>query len=388
MKNCIRIPRILLPECGFEKWSVIACDQFTSDRAYWERVKETVGSEPSTLNFILPEVYLGEEDEVRIKEIHENMYRALEEESITKLARGFVFCERTTASGTRRGLVAAIDLEAYTCKRGEVSPIRSSEEVVVSRLPARVRLRRGAPLEFPHALIFYEDKKNRIVKTLLRENLEKLYDFRLMEGGGNLAGYFVPEYLAEEIAEELSPRSEPGFAVADGNHSVAAAKAYWEELKKTLSNGEKLYHPARFMLAELVNLYDDAVVFHPIHRLVKEIDTEAFCDFFSKSVKCKRQGNVLYPALPATAKTVETVDAIIEEFVRVNGGKIDYIHGEKELIAFANEEDAAGIMLRPIEKDGFFERLKNGDNFPKKTFSIGEGVEKRYYMEGREISYD
>lgn len=388
MKNCIQIPRILLPEEGFEKWAVIACDQFTSDRAYWERVRETVGSEPSTLNFILPEVYLGEEDEVRIKEIHENMYRALEEEELTKLSRGFVFCERITEAGTRRGIIAAIDLEAYTCKKGEVSPIRSSEEVVPSRLPARVRLRRGAPLEFPHALIFYQDKKNRAIKTLLKEDLEKLYDFKLMEGGGRLKGYFVPEYLAEEIAQDLYSRGEPSFAVADGNHSVAAAKAYWEEVKGTLSKEEQLFHPARFTLVELVNLYDEAVIFHPIHRLVKEIETEAFCDFFSKDVKCKRVGNLLYPALPAVAKSVEKVDALIEEFVRVNGGKIDYIHGEKELAAFAKEEDSVGIVLQPIEKDSFFERLKGGGNFPKKTFSVGEGTEKRYYMEGREISYD
>lgn len=388
MKNCIRIPRILLPEEGFEKWSVIACDQYTSDRAYWERVKESVGDAPSTLNFILPEVYLGEEDEERIKEIHENMYRALEEEQISKLNRGFVFCERTTKSGTRRGIVAAIDLEAYTCKRGEISPVRSSEEVVASRLPARVRVRREAPLEFPHAMVFYKDKKNRAVRELLSEDLEKLYDFKLMEGGGRLKGYFVPEYIAADIVEDLYSRTEPSFAVADGNHSVAAAKAYWEEIKPTLTEAEQRNHPARFTLVELVNLYDEAVVFHPIHRLLKDIDTEAFCDFFMGRVKCRRVGNVLYPKLPASAESVEKTDRLVEEFVRANGGKIDYIHGDKELAAFASREDSAGIMLLPIDKDTFFERLQGGGNFPKKTFSVGEDTEKRYYTEGREISYD
>ena len=388
MKNCIRIPRILLPENGFETWSVIACDQFTSDRAYWERVKHSVGDKPSTLNFILPEVYLGEEDEIRIKEIHENMYRALEEEQLTKLNRGFVLCERETKSGTRRGIVAAIDLEAYTCNRGEVSPVRSSEEVVASRLPARVRVRRGAPLEFPHAMIFYQDKKNRVIRRLLGEDLEKLYECKLMEGGGKLRGFFVPEYLAQDVVEDLYAKNEPYFAVADGNHSVAAAKAYWEEIKGGLTADELANHPARFTLVELVNLFDDAVEFHPIHRLVKGIEREAFCDFFSKRIKCKRKGNVLYPSLPPRAQTVETVDEAIEEFVRVNGGTIDYIHGEKELVSFASEEDAAGVALSPIEKDGFFDRLKDGGNFPKKTFSVGEGTEKRYYMEGREISYD
>lgn len=388
MKSCIRIPRILLPEEGFEKWAVIACDQFTSDRAYWERVKDGVGAEPSTLSFILPEAYLGENDEERISEIHENMYRALEEEWVSKLNRGLVLTERKLSTGIRRGIVAAIDLEAYTCNRGESSLIRSSEEVVPSRLPARVAVRRGAPLEFPHALLFYKDKKNRAVKKLLNEDLEALYDFKLMEGGGRLKGYFVPEYLAQDIIQDLYSRGEPCFAVADGNHSVAAAKAYWEEIKPTLGALEQANHPARFTLVELVNLYDEAVEFLPIHRLVKETDTEAFCDYFANRVKCRREGNVLIPLRSGSAEAVELTDSVIEEYVRINGGKIDYIHGDKELKEFARGEECAGVLLKPIEKDGFFERLAGGGNFPKKTFSVGEGVEKRYYMEGREISYD
>ena len=169
---------------------------------------------------------------------------------------------------------------------------------------------------------------------------------------------------------------------------MAAAKAYWEEVKQTLTEEERRYHPARFTLVEFVNLYDEAIVFHPIHRLVKEVDAEAFCDYFTKSVKCRRAGNVLYPALPANAESVEKTDRLAEAFVRANGGKIDYIHGDENLAALAKEEDSVGISLKPIEKDGFFERLKGGGNFPKKTFSVGEDTEKRYYVEGREISYD
>lgn len=388
MRYCIVIPRILIPDGGFEKWAVIACDQFTSDRAYWERVKREVGSEPSTFNFILPEAYLGENDEERIREIHENMYSALEGGALVKLNRGFVLTERTTKTGTRRGIVAAIDLEAYTSAAGEVSPVRSSEAVVPSRLPARVAVRRGAPLEFPHALLFYKDKKDKIMRGLLKEDYEQLYDFDLMEGGGHLTGYFVPEYDAEAVLRSMHQKHDPSFAVADGNHSVAAAKAYWEEVKQTLTEEERCYHPARFTLVEFVNLYDEAIVFHPIHRLVKEVDAEAFCDYFTKSVKCRRAGNVLYPALPANAESVEKTDRLAEAFVRANGGKIDYIHGDENLAALAKEEDSVGISLKPIEKDGFFERLKGGGNFPKKTFSVGEDTEKRYYVEGREISYD
>lgn len=388
MKNCIGIPRIYIPRKGFEKWSVIACDQFTSDAEYWKRVEKEVGDAPSTLRFILPEIYLGEDDAARIEEIHENMYEALEGEWVEKLVRGFVLTERRTSSGVRRGIVAAIDLEAYTAEKGVSSLIRSTEEVVPSRLPPRVAARRGAPLEFPHAMVFYKDPKDKVMRYLKDEELEKLYDFELMEGGGHLTGYFIPEDLAAEVARDLHSRGEPCFAVADGNHSVAAAKAYWEELKGSLGAEEQKNHPARYTLVELVNIYDKAVVFHPIHRLLKGVDAQAFCDYFSRSVKCAREGNVLMPAFPAGAEGVEKTDALIEEFLRRNGGAVDYIHGDEELRKLASCDDCAGVMLKPLDKDGFFARLKGGRNFPKKTFSIGEAREKRYYTEGREIGYD
>ncbi len=388
MKNCIRVPRILLPRTDERRWAVIACDQFTSDRGYWERVKEEVGNNPSTLHFILPEAYLGEDDEARIEEIHENMRAAMVEGCMYKLDRGFVLTERTTQSGTRRGLMVAIDLEAYTFEKGVVSSIRSSEEVVKNRLPARVAVRRGASLEFPHALVFYKDKKDKIMRGLKKGSLEKLYDFDLMAGGGHLTGYFIPEYIAEDVAQDLYSKGEPSFAIADGNHSVASAKAYWEEIKATLTEREQATHPARFALVELVNVYDEAIAFLPIHRLVKEVDEAAFQDYFQKQMKCERKGSLLVPQMAGGAEVVAKTDEIIEEYVRVNGGKIDYIHGDSELAEFAKEEGAVGIQLSGMNKDDFFPALKGGKNFPKKTFSIGEGVEKRYYMEGREISYD
>ena len=387
MKTCLHVPRILIPRDRFETWAVIACDQFTSDRAYWERVAARVGDAPSTLRFILPEVYLGEEDESYITQIHENMYRALEEEQMEKLVRGWIFIERTTKAGVRRGIVAAIDLEQYTTGKGESSPIRSSEEVVAARLPARVAVRRGAPLEFPHAVLFYRDKKDKIMRYLADEELEKLYDFDLMEGGGHLKGYFIPEDLAGEIAAMLHTKNEPSFAVADGNHSVAAAKAYWDEIKETLTEDERLSHPARYTLVELENIYSDAVVFHPIHRVVKGVEADVLCDYYQSKAKCKREGNLLYPALASGAEAVKQTDQILESFVKANGGTIDYIHGFEELKALA-KEDCVGIVLKPLDKDDFFDQLKGGKNFPKKTFSLGEGPEKRYYLEGREISYD
>ncbi len=388
MKNCLKIPRILIPRGDISLWPVIACDQHTSDRAYWERVERLVGDAPSTLRFILPEVYLGEDNAERIEEIHEAMYRALEEDQVEKLTRGFIYVERSTSSGVRRGIVAAIDLEQYTCEKGVTSPIRSSEEVVPSRLPARVEVRRGAPLEFPHAILFYRDKKGKIDHALRRQGLEPLYETELMEGGGHVKGSFIPEDLAEEIAEELHTRGEPCFAVADGNHSVAAAKAYWEEIKPTLKRGELASHPARFTLVELVNLYDGAVVFRPIHRLAKGVDTEALIGEFMRAVRCKRVGNVLYPAFSHCAEGVARTDALLEDLVRRRGGTIDYIHGDDTLLRLAQESGNVGIFLPALDKDDFFPALKGGANLPKKTFSLGEAQEKRYYIEGREICYD
>lgn len=389
MKSCIRLPRILIPRDHFPLWPVIACDQFTSDRAYWERVREAVGNEPSTLDFILPEVYLGEEDEERIEHIHENMYRALESDWLVKLDRGFVFTVRTLPSGAvRKGIVAAFDLEEYSCETGVRASVRSSEAVVPSRLPPRVAVRRGAPLEFPHAVIFYRDKKDKAVSLLEDEDLEKIYEFDCMEGGGKVEGYFIPADLAQEVAEQMYSRGEPCFAVADGNHSIAAAKQYWEEIKAGITEREAEYHPARFALAEFENIYSDAVEFFPIHRLVKQVDAEAFCDFFSRAVRCKRNGKVLYPDLPAGAEGVARTDELIERFLAANTGAVDYIHGDEELCALAKEENSVGIALKAVEKEDFFEQLKGGKNFPKKTFSLGEGREKRYYVEGKEISYD
>lgn len=387
MKSCLKIPRILLPEEGFEKWAVIACDQFTSDSGYWRRVEEFTGDAPSTLRFILPECYLGQDDEDAVKKIVASMYHALESGALGKLTRGFLLTRRTVSTGVREGILAAIDLEAYTVGRGETSPVRSSEEVVPSRLGARIALRRRAPLEFPHAILFYNDKKGKVKKLLKGEDLEKLYDFDLMEGGGHIEGYFLPEDMSVALSRVIQTRSEPCLAVADGNHSVAAAKAYWEELKKKLTEREKNNHPARFMLVELVNLYDESIVFHPIHRLMKEVDADTFCDYFMRAVKCKREGNVLYPSLPKGAAGVQKCDGLCEEYLKQNGGVVDYIHGERELKALAGE-DCVGIVLQTVEKDGFFAQLENGGNFPKKTFSVGEAKDKRYYLEGREISYE
>lgn len=389
MKNCLRIPRVLLPDEGFEQWAVIACDQYTSDRGYWERVAKTVSDAPSSLHMILPEVYLGEDDEARIKEIHDNMYTALEDGWVHKLDRGLVLTERTTSSGTRRGILVCIDLEEYSYEAGADTMVRATEAVVPERLPPRVAVRRGAVLEFPHAMVFYRDKKEKLMRSLSEEDLELLYDFDLMEGGGHIKGYFIPEYIAIDVVQELQRYATPAFAVADGNHSIAAAKALWNEIKPSLSEAECRNHPARFAMVEMVNLYDETIVFHPIHRLMKDVDTEAFCDFFMRAVKCERRGKVLFPRAGDGADCVKKTDDAIATYLTSNEGAVDYVHGNEMINGTVPVgEDCVMIAMQGIEKDDVFTVLKKGKRFPRKTFSLGEAKEKRYYLEGREISYD
>ena len=386
MKNCFRIPRVLLPRKGFRKWAVIACDQFTSDRGYWERVAREVGDAPSAFHMILPEVYLGEDDEERIENIHESMRFALEEGWMHKAARGLVLVECTTKAGVRKGLLACIDLEEYSYEEGASSLIRATEEVVPSRLPPRVAVRRGALVEFPHAIVFYRDKKDKLMRALEKEDLEKLYDFDLMEHGGHLTGWFLPEDISIDALHMLSGLASPCFAVADGNHSVAAAKAYWEEVREKLPERERRNHPARFTLVEMVNVFDEAIAFHPIHRLVKETDAEAFCSYFAGKVPCTRQGRTLYPKIASAPECVSRTDEAIAEYLKHNEGKVDYVHGDEFLKDPG--EDCAAIAMPELDREEIFTTLKKGKRFPRKTFSIGEAEDKRYYLEGREISYD
>ena len=327
---------------------------------------------------ILPEVYLGEDDEARIENIHESMRFALEEGWMHKAARGLVLVERTTKAGVRKGLLACIDLEEYSYEEGASSLIRATEEVVPSRLPARVAVRRGALVEFPHAMVFYRDKKDKLMRALEKEDLEKLYDFDLMEHGGHLTGWFLPEDISIDALHMLSGLASPCFAVADGNHSVAAAKAYWEEVREKLPERERRNHPARFTLVEMVNVFDEAIAFHPIHRLVKETDAEAFCSYFAEKIPCARRGRTLYPKIASAPECVSRTDEAIAEYLKHNEGKVDYVHGDEFLKDPG--EDCVAVAMPELDREEIFTTLKKGKRFPRKTFSIGEA--------DREISYD
>lgn len=387
MKQIITVPRLFLPRSAFEKWSVIAGDRFTFDRQYWNSVKEEVGDSPSTLRFVFSEAF-SEEDEEFLSQMREEVYAALEEGWVDKLSRGAVLCERQTLSGVRHGIVACIDLEAYTEKRGEQSPIRPAQEADGVRVERLVKLRRQLPLEFSHAAVLYKDPKNKLMRSLLKEDLEELYDFSLSGDGGRLRGWFIPEYMAEEVASDLPTRGEPCLAAVDGCSSLAACKRYWEELKTELSSKERLFHPARYALVEFLNVYDEGVQVLPVHRVLSETDVEAFCDYFSRNFKCRREGNALYCAKPVTAELFAEVNELTEKYLRANGGRVYYVSGEKRALKTANEKEGVAVVFQSFEQDELFSALKGGKLFPKRSLALGEESEARYYTEGREIGYD
>ncbi len=375
-----------LPAETSEAWPVPACDQRAADRAFWERVARTVSDAPSTLRFLVCDVWRGEPEEPHAEDLRENMYLSLENDSVEKLARGLILTERTLPYGVRRGLVAAIDLEQFSFARGTSAPVRAACEVKPADYEAYLAVRRETPLEFPHTVALFRDKKNKLLKRLAEEDLELLYEVDLMEGGGKLKGYFVPEPYASLAAEMMHSRGEPCFAIAEGNGYVAAAKAYWEELKPSLKREELATHPARFTLAEFVNVYDDAVRLLPVHRIVRDTDAEALAAFLSANMKCERRGSVLR-VKEDFPKAAAHCDALIAEFVRASGGTAGYVQGAADLRAAAAEEDCLGVELPAFDGEDLFSFLKEG-SLPAHAFTLGAPNEKRYHFEGREISYD
>lgn len=387
----IKLYDILLPATADMKyWAVNACDQFTSDYAYWEEVERITKGKPSTFNLIFPEIYLKDNPEKRIAAANAAMDKYLKEGVFKKVQGGFILVERATESGTRTGLVMAIDLEDYSFEKGAKTPIRSTEATILERIPPRVEIRKNAPVELPHIMLLYNDPKDAVLKSC--ELGEVLYDFDLMMNGGHIKGTYVKnaEKVIEKFYSLVADKADKFlFAVGDGNHSLATAKTCWENLKPTLSDAEKENHPARFALVEAVNIFDKALNFEPIHRLVKISNPEKF----AKGLKIEGKGSALLAIGGKTQKIpfpedipagIRLLDNYITEFLKENGGEVDYIHGDKELIGFT-KEGGAGIILPPIQKGDFFDLISKGGNLPRKTFSMGEGNEKRYYIEAKLI---
>ena len=391
--SVIHIPRILLPARSdpdsMRKWSVIACDQFTSDENYWKQTEAETGGAPSAFNLIYPEVYLNAADgEERIAAIHRNMRAYLKGGVFRLLDRGFVLVERTTrfSPHKRYGVVLAIDLEEYSFSAQSGAKIRATEATVSERIPPRVKIRRGAALELPHVMLLYDAPEARISDGIDVGSLQPLYDFELNRGGGHLRGWFLPEAAARKITENLyaAATGEILFAVGDGNHSLAAAKTCWEEIKKGLTPEEQRTHPARYALCEAVSLYSPALTFEPIHRFLCGVDVEKAIAALKDSLPMPvlREGNVLSFTAGDPVETLRRVDDFIAGYTGAHGGSVDYVHGEAELRKLVSAGcGRVGVILKTVEKDGFFKAVESGGALPRKTFSMGEGTEKRYYTE-------
>lgn len=384
MKNCFYIPRLLIPSKERTNWSVIACDRYKNERSYWESETAARGANPSALNLILPEARLGENDEEEFSRIREESYSALENDFLEKLLRGFVLTERKTSFYTRRGIVGAIDLECFSYGGGD-GQVRSLQGADEELIRSYLKERENAPIEMPHIMILYDDPKDRAVSALYKEDLEKLYDYKIKDG--SLKGYFLSEELAEETAERILSRTE-NFYVIEGVAAAEAAKVFWQKVKAGLTKGEMGRHPARFLLAEFVNLSDDAVDIQSVHRLVKETEKEAFLDFFSKKFKCEKRGSLLVSKMAFSKENVQAVDEAIAAFLKADGGRVAYIHGEERLKKFAEEEDAAGVLMPRPKKEYLLKEGREGGLFPPYSLCVGGADGARYYVEAREISYD
>lgn len=407
---------ILLPaKADMGLWSVIACDQYTSAPEYWASVDEKVGSSPSTLRLIFPEAYLETRDVAQeTKKINAAMERYLADGVFKTVENSYIYVERELEAGKiRRGLLGLIDLEAYDYRADSVSPVHATEGTVESRLPPRVKIREGATLELPHIVVFVDDPENKVFANLGEG--EKLYDFDLMDAGGHITGTRVSGFDAERVQNELNKLADSDYlesryalggkspviiAIGDGNHSLATARLCWEKIREGLSPEERKNHPARFGLAELVNIHDASIDFEPIHRVLFETDTrDFFCEAenYFKSVN-GRESTSHKITLACGGKTEElrvkglTIGNLIAvshkfclEYLCAHGGKLDYIHDDDTALEMAGRENCAGLLLPAMDKNELFPSIMTSGVFPAKSFSIGPARDKRYYLECRRI---
>ena len=400
MKAVFKPFNVLLPNmsASLEKWAVVACDQYTSEQEYWESLKKYIGDDPSSLNLIIPEAYLKTIDiDSKIKEINANMTNLLKANFFSEYKRSFVLVERSTNTGSRLGLVGCIDLEEYDFSEDSKSLIRATEKTVTSRLPVRVKIRENAELELSHIMLLINDEEKKIIEELakIKYSFKNLYSFELNKNGGYIKGYLINDktYI-KNIQDSIETLTKDGivFLVGDGNHSLASAKLHWENVKKNLSIEKRENHSARYAMVELVNIYDDSIHFEPIHRLI----LGAKGDFLIR-LKQKVKGQYLSRAYEGAEAlemsmnanaidAVKEVQSFIDEYISENEGvSVDYIHGEEALKNICKETGGIGIVLPKVKKSDFFSYVAKNGIMPRKTFSIGEANEKRYYIEARKI---
>lgn len=418
MKRCFFEADILLPE--FDKidgsrWATIACDQFTSELEYWEGAKAFVGDAPSCLNLILPEVYLKESKE-RIPAINETMDKYLKDILVAH-GESMIYLERVqTDGGVRRGIVGMVDLEAYDYNKGSTSLIRATEGTVLDRIPPRVAVRRDASLELPHVMLLVDDEDKTVIEPVcdMKSELAVAYDFELMQGSGHVSAYFMNDAAKASVfsaLDALATRESMAqkygadvdvllFAVGDGNHSLATAKATYEEIKTAIGEDAALTHPARYALVEIENLHDDALKFEPIYRVMFGVDTAdvlaSLTDYVAslngnapaQKVEFLTKGSCgeIIAAHPELQLTVGTLQRFIDEYIKTHeGAEVDYIHGEDSVKALVNRDNAIGFIFDGMAKDQLFKTVVFDGALPRKTFSMGHAKDKRFYIECRKI---
>ncbi|NLC67548.1 MAG: DUF1015 domain-containing protein [Clostridiaceae bacterium] len=441
-KTGVSLPEVLLPAEGtdMQKWAVVACDQYTSQPGYWEEVERIVGNSPSALRLILPEVYLENSNvDDMISNINITMKKYLDDGLLVPHNPCFIYLDRETPRvKSRKGLILAVDLEKYDYTQGSRALIRSTEKTVPERLPPRIKIRRNAPIEVPHVQLLVDDPEMAIFGHLENavQQMDKIYDFDLMMNGGHIKGYKIERpSIIRQIAEVLEKLTDPElfadkydvdpedtgillFAVGDGNHSLASAKAHWENKKTQIPKEMQAHHPARYAMAEVVNVHDEGLIFEPIHRvlfnanpetLIKEMDKHfsTVSPFHVKSFPSKElmeqekhelaakfQGSHIFPFVtnhgygiiiiekPRYNLDVATLQDFLDSFLKSNpSAKIDYIHGENAVTSIGEEPGNLGFYLNPIDKHGLFKTVLKDGVLPRKTFSMGEAEEKRYYLE-------
>lgn len=439
----VNLPTVLLPQKGTDmsKWSVVACDQYTSEPEYWAEVEKNVGDNPSTLKLTFPEVYLENgKSEERIAQINSNMGKYLKENVLEANGPCFIYVDRKTShTPSRKGLIMAVDLDKYDYAVGSQTLIRATEGTVIERLPPRIKIRENAPLELPHVMLLIDDPEKSVIEPLSAkaESLESVYDFDLMMKGGHIKGYKVEDQeTINNILSSLEKLADPNnfgkkysvgadkgvllFAVGDGNHSLASAKGHWEIIKCGCSTQELENHPARYALVEVVNVHDSGLTFEPIHRVLFNINIDELLDsmvsflgnencsyrkinslesIFNelqilRSNKhshaigfCTCEGfGVIEVTNPSRNLEVGTLQAFLDEYIKNNGDtKIDYIHGEDVVLKLGTQKGNIGFFLPKMSKHDLFKTVILDGVLPRKTFSMGEADEKRFYLECRKI---
>jgi hypothetical protein len=440
----INLSDILLPtkSIDYKKWSVIACDQYTSEPDYWNNVKSSVGTYPSTLNMFLPEIYLeSDNSNDMIKKINATMDTYLNDGIFKNIKDSLIYIERTTSKNKiRRGILLSVDLEMYDYKGDSCTMIRPTEGTIVDRLPPRVKIRENSALELPHIMMFLDDPENNIF-SYIQNNITKfkeLYNFKLMINEQNISGYQINDIDSlEVIYNEFSKLCSIDdynkkynltcdehlllFATGDGNHSLATAKCHWENIKLNLSESQKNNHPARYSLVEVVNIHDESIEFEPIHRILFNVDTDKLLKdcvqyFNNKDSQTKRfvynsqyemnnsytemkteknihlikyvsqnECGILKITNPILNLEIAMLQDFIDSYIKNSLIKVDYIHGEDVINNLSKNPNTIGFLVPPISKNSFFKSIILDGSFPRKTFSMGEASDKRYYLECKKI---